>query len=237
MRQTSWLVIAAASLGLAAASACNQGGGQAAGPTYPMYSSPQMPAAQGSITAANDGNGNTELTIHVRNLAHPSRIVPNTTTYVVWIVPLQGQQQQMQPGAQQMQNQGAYGSMSPGQQGFVTSQPYPNEQQQPMEQQPPMEGQQPQGQQPMQGQQPQGQQPMQGQQMQGQQGDLYSQGLPPNAGQPMNVGVIKLGSHMDGMLKIRTPFSQFEVLITPEADASLQQPTNAPVLIARVIRG
>jgi hypothetical protein len=50
-----------------------------------MASSPDIPAAQGTLQARETGNGNTALEVDVRHLAPPERVTPGATTYVVWV--------------------------------------------------------------------------------------------------------------------------------------------------------
>ena len=54
---------------------------------------------------------------------------------------------------------------------------------------------------------------------------------------PNNAGQIRLGSDLHGELQVVTPYKDFQVVITPERTAALQQPTAAPVLSANVDRG
>ena len=76
-----WLVLLACPALSAAPSAC---GGPAA---IPMVSSPQTPAAQGTVAAAPAPNGNTRLSVEVKHLALPERVAPGAKVYVVWVVP------------------------------------------------------------------------------------------------------------------------------------------------------
>ncbi len=50
-----------------------------------MTSSPEIPAAQGTVEATETGNGNTALVVTVHHLAPPERVTPGATTYVVWV--------------------------------------------------------------------------------------------------------------------------------------------------------
>lgn len=50
-----------------------------------MSSSPEIPAAQGTVEATETRNGNTALVVAVRHLAPPERVTPGATTYVVWV--------------------------------------------------------------------------------------------------------------------------------------------------------
>ena len=52
--------------------------------TFPLTSSPTVPAASGKVEVKKDKNGNNELTIKAEHLAQPGRLTPPATTYVVW---------------------------------------------------------------------------------------------------------------------------------------------------------
>ena len=87
---------AAAVVALAAASlGCGMLGGGNSEQT--MHSSSTTPAAQGTVVATASDNGNTDLSVRVKHLAPPSKLVSDATVYVVWI----------QPGDAPIQNVGA----------------------------------------------------------------------------------------------------------------------------------
>lgn len=52
--------------------------------------------------------------------------------------------------------------------------------------------------------------------------------------EPQNVGALALGDDRKGELRSVTPLRSFEVLVTPEASAKVQRPSNEPVLRARI---
>lgn len=56
----------------------------------PLQASKGMPASEGMALAYEAPNGNTSLTIRVKHLAHPEKIVPHATLYVVWVTPEKG---------------------------------------------------------------------------------------------------------------------------------------------------
>lgn len=62
-----------------------------------MNSSSNTPAAQGTVSTAEGDNGNTAVSVRVKHLAPPSKMVSDATVYVVWI----------QPGDAAIQNVGA----------------------------------------------------------------------------------------------------------------------------------
>jgi hypothetical protein len=57
---------------------------------------------------------------------------------------------------------------------------------------------------------------------------------PENSGPTMNLGAMKLNDKLEGHLKTLTPFKDFQLLVTPEANITAQAPTSDPVLWARV---
>ncbi len=62
-----------------------------------MHASSSSPAAQGTVKTSVADNGNTALSVRVKHLAPPSKMVSDATVYVVWI----------QPGDAAIQNVGA----------------------------------------------------------------------------------------------------------------------------------
>ena len=60
-----------------------------------MVSSPDIPAAEGTVRATAGENGNTMLRVFVRHLAKPAKVRPDATTYVVWVQPSGGAPQNM----------------------------------------------------------------------------------------------------------------------------------------------
>jgi hypothetical protein len=227
-----------------------------------MSSSPQSPAATGSIATSSDHNGNTALDIHISHVAPAARMVPNATTYVAWVVPLPaGAAQAPQPPGEypMQQGPGAY------QQG-MDNEPGASEQEAPAPAPPSEPYAQPQTRAPY-GQSsglygnpapqpgdagaqgytgPQGYtgrqnfisaQPAPDNEGAPNAQHLYQEGLPPGAGRPMIVVAIQIGNHLSGSLRTTTPYAHFELLITPEANAAVAAPTNEPVLVARVRLG
>lgn len=58
---------------------------------------------------------------------------------------------------------------------------------------------------------------------------------PPGEGtRPQSVGAMRVDKDLKGSLKTKTPFENFELLITPEANPDATQPTNEPVLKGKV---
>lgn len=59
---------------------------------------------------------------------------------------------------------------------------------------------------------------------------------PPNA-PPQNVGVLSVNADKEGVLNTLTPHRRFKVMITPEASAQAQEPSNDEVFTSTVDRG
>jgi hypothetical protein len=57
---------------------------------YDLTASSKVPAASGSLKISTGDNGNSRLTIQVRNLAEPSKLTPDASAYVVWVAPVDG---------------------------------------------------------------------------------------------------------------------------------------------------
>jgi hypothetical protein len=49
-----------------------------------LSSSPSMPAAEGSARFGTTKNDNTSIVLHVKHLAHPEKLTPPASSYVVW---------------------------------------------------------------------------------------------------------------------------------------------------------
>jgi hypothetical protein len=67
--------------------------------TWALQGSPTNPAAEGELKVAEGDNGNTKLELRVKHLTQPAKIAPGTTSYVVWIEPLEGDKHPSNVGA------------------------------------------------------------------------------------------------------------------------------------------
>jgi hypothetical protein len=54
--------------------------------------------------------------------------------------------------------------------------------------------------------------------------------LKPAGGDPQNVGVLKVGKDLKGELETRTPFKQFQVIVTAEPVSNVRTPQGPPVM-------
>jgi hypothetical protein len=222
-QQSSFISLATALVALTAAS-CIHHGQPAFRSEWPMVGSAATPAASGEVTVSRSSNGNTRLAIRVHHLAPPWRVAPRTGTYVAWVSPIEG----------------AAPNNPPGQQGYPMTQPE-NAQpgattgnEPPSPQGAPGPSTRPQGtpenaRSPAQEPNPPGPPEATGSQAGAQPPDTTEQA---RASAPVNVGAIRLDSNLEGKLDTVTPLRQFQLMITPEPDASVQRPTNQPVLTA-----
>ncbi len=58
-----------------------------------MHSGEEVPASEGTVRVSEGDNGNSKVSIRVKHLASPSRIASDSTVYVVWIQPMDGDRQ------------------------------------------------------------------------------------------------------------------------------------------------
>lgn len=58
-----------------------------------MHSAEGVPASEGTVRVSDGDNGNTKVSIRVKHLAPPSKIAADSTVYVVWIQPVEGESQ------------------------------------------------------------------------------------------------------------------------------------------------
>jgi hypothetical protein len=54
--------------------------------------------------------------------------------------------------------------------------------------------------------------------------------LQPTGGDPQNVGVLKVGKDLKAELETRTPFKQFQVIVTAEPVSNVRVPSGPPVM-------
>jgi hypothetical protein len=50
-----------------------------------MEGAASVPAAEGTVKATKDDNGNTDLVVNVKHLARPDKMASDATVYLVWI--------------------------------------------------------------------------------------------------------------------------------------------------------
>ncbi len=58
-----------------------------------MHSSADAPASEGTVKISSGDNGNSKVSVRVKHLATPSRMAADSTVYVVWIQPKEGERQ------------------------------------------------------------------------------------------------------------------------------------------------
>jgi hypothetical protein len=62
-----------------------------------MHSAADVPASQGTVQVTAGENGNTQVSIRVKHLAPPSKMALDSTVYVVWFRPVEGDAQNSVP--------------------------------------------------------------------------------------------------------------------------------------------
>jgi hypothetical protein len=65
----------------------------------PLQSGKDVPAAEGAVNVTRGENGNTKLAISVAHLAPPEKVLAGTTTYIVWVRGVVGDQPAQNVGA------------------------------------------------------------------------------------------------------------------------------------------
>ena len=60
--------------------------------------------------------------------------------------------------------------------------------------------------------------------------NAYVVWLQPAGGEPQNVGVLQVGNDLKGELETRTPFKQFQVIVTAEERPNVRAPSGPPVM-------
>lgn len=58
-----------------------------------MHSVSDVTASEGTVRVSNADNGNSKVSVRVKHLAPPSKLAADSTVYVVWIQPREGDQQ------------------------------------------------------------------------------------------------------------------------------------------------
>ncbi len=53
---------------------------------------------------------------------------------------------------------------------------------------------------------------------------------------PQNVGAMRVGADRSGSLKTKTPHESFDLLVTPEPNPTVTEPTNRPVFKAKIAK-
>lgn len=82
-------LVTAAALACAVALGCGKSTPEAKQPIS-LVAAADAPAAQGHVSVADGGNGNTAVAVDVKHLAPPQKAHPGATTYVVWAQPPSG---------------------------------------------------------------------------------------------------------------------------------------------------
>jgi len=64
--------------------------------------------------------------------------------------------------------------------------------------------------------------------------NAYVVWLQPAGGEPQNVGVLQVGKDLKASLETRTPFKQFQVIVTAEPVSNVRVPSGPPVMNQRI---
>ena len=78
-----------------------------------MHSAEDVPASEGTVRVSDGDNGNTKVSIRVKHLAPPSKIAADSTVYVVWIQPREGDRQNVGALALNKDLEGSLDTLTP----------------------------------------------------------------------------------------------------------------------------
>ncbi|NWJ40347.1 MAG: anti-sigma factor [Geothrix sp.] len=91
-----------------------------------MHAASDVPAGQGTVRVTNGDNGNSKVSIRVKHLAPPSRIAPDSTVYVVWFRPVDGDSQNVGALVLNSDLEGSLDTLTPHHRFRITVTPEPN---------------------------------------------------------------------------------------------------------------
>ena len=94
--------------------------------TRQMLSNADIPAGQGTVTVGAADNGNTDVSVRVKHLAPPSKLVPEAKTYVVWIQASNGLKQNVGALALNDNLEGSLDTVTPHRRFLLTVTPEPS---------------------------------------------------------------------------------------------------------------
>lgn len=93
-----------------------------------MHSGTGVPAGEGTVRVSEGDNGNTKVSIRVKHLAPPSKIEANSTVYIVWIQPMDGNRQNVGALAVDKDLEGSLDTLTPHRRFKISITPEPNRQ-------------------------------------------------------------------------------------------------------------
>jgi len=91
-----------------------------------MHSAADVPASQGTVQVTTGENGNTQVSIRVKHLAPPSKMALDSTVYVVWFQPVDGDTQNVGALVLNDDLEGSLDTLTPHQRFLVSITPEPN---------------------------------------------------------------------------------------------------------------
>jgi hypothetical protein len=91
-----------------------------------MHSASDAPASEGTVRVSGGDNGNSKVSIRVKHLAAPSRMASNSSVYVVWIQPRDGDQQNVGALTLNKDLEGSLETLTPHRRFKLTVTPEPN---------------------------------------------------------------------------------------------------------------
>jgi len=91
-----------------------------------MHGASDVPAGQGTVRVSNGDNGNSKVSIRVKHLAPPSKIAADSTVYVVWFRPVDGDNQNVGALVLNSDLEGSLDTLTPHHRFRITVTPEPN---------------------------------------------------------------------------------------------------------------
>jgi hypothetical protein len=91
-----------------------------------MHSTEGGLASEGTVRISDGDNGNTKVSIRVKHLAPPSKVAVDSTVYVVWIQPREGDRQNVGALTLNKDLEGSLETLTPHRRFMVSVTPEPN---------------------------------------------------------------------------------------------------------------
>jgi hypothetical protein len=91
-----------------------------------MHSAADAPASEGTVRVSEGDNGNSKVAIRVKHLASPSRMAADSTVYVVWIQPREGDRQNVGALTLNKDLEGSLDTLTPHRRFKLSVTPEPN---------------------------------------------------------------------------------------------------------------
>jgi hypothetical protein len=91
-----------------------------------MHSTEGGLASEGTVRVSDGDNGNTKVSIRVKHLAPPSKVAVDSTVYVVWIQPREGDRQNVGALTLNKDLEGSLETLTPHRRFMISVTPEPN---------------------------------------------------------------------------------------------------------------